>query len=237
MASLAEAFVQTFLPARCQLCEAPLPWRGSRGGVCSRCWADVTPHRGDPCPRCGNPEAVMHPCFQCRTAPPPWAAAASFSAYEGALRSLILLLKDRRLDELAAPLADLLVAAFRRTGWPVPDVVVPVPTTWERILRRGFDPARLLAAPLAAAFGAPLVPALRRHGRARQVGKPRTERLQLPASAVSARRRVNGRALLVDDVLTTGATATRCTRVLLAAGADEVFVLTLARTPSARRVP
>mgnify|MGYP000595609891 CR=1 FL=1 len=237
MASLAEALVQTFLPARCHLCEEPLPWRGSRGGVCARCWCELKPHVGEGCPRCGDPDAAMRPCLQCRTAPPPWTAAASFGPYDGALRSLILLLKDRRLDELALPLADLLHRAFRRTGWSVPEAVVPVPTSWGRALQRGFDHARLLAAPVAAALGAPLVPALRRHGRARQVGKSRSARLQLPAGAFTPRRRVAGRVLLVDDVLTTGATAARCSRALLAAGADEVSVLTLARTPNARRVP
>lgn len=237
MATFAEAFIQTFLPSRCRLCEESLPLAGSRAGVCARCWSSLAPHRTDGCPRCGDPDSVLQPCLSCRSAPPPWTAAASYSAYEGSLRSLVLALKNRRWDELAAPLADLLIVAFERQAWPAPDAVVSVPTSLSRGLRRGFDQAELLARRVAARLEVPFQAALRRHGRARQVGKARAARLQLPTAAFSSRRPVDGRVLLIDDVFTTGTTAARCSRVLLAAGADEVFVLTLARTPQSRRIP
>lgn len=237
MATFAEAFIQTFLPSRCRLCEESLPVVGSRAGVCGRCWASVAPHPTSGCPRCGDPDSLLQPCLACRVAPPPWVAAASYSSYEGPLRALILLFKNRGWDELASPLADLLVEAWRRQKWPLPATVVAVPTTFQSGLRRGFNQAELLARRVAARLEIPFTAALTRHGRGHQVGRTRSARLKLPASAFSVRRSVNGRVLLIDDVITTGATAARCTRALLAAGADEVYVLALARTPQTRRVP
>ncbi|NWF99772.1 MAG: ComF family protein [Thermoanaerobaculaceae bacterium] len=237
MASLAGALVTTFLPSRCQLCGLSLPYRGSRAGICAACWQGVAPHPRAGCGRCGDPEAELAPCLSCRTDPPPFAAASSYGPYEGALRSLVLLLKHRHRDELAAPLGDLLYQAWERTGWPAPAAVVPVPAAWHRVLLRGFNQSALLARELATKLRVPLLLALRRRGAGHQVGLTRSARLRLAPTAFSARRPVTGRILLVDDVFTTGATATRCTRALLAAGAEEVSVLTLARTPNARRIP
>ncbi len=179
----------------------------------------------------------MHPCLDCRRTPPPWTAAASYGPYEGPLRAFVLLFKEARVDELARPLSELLCEAFLRSSWPAPHAVVPVPTSWTRRLARGFDHTARLARPLATALAAPLVPALRRHGLGRQAGKARAARLTLPAAAFSVRRPLGGRVLLVDDVFTTGTTAARCSRALARAGAEEVYVLTLARTPRARRIP
>lgn len=238
MASLAEAFVQTLLPARCTRCCESLPFAGSRAGVCASCWREVVPHAGRPCPSCGVGEVDGEgPCLQCRTTTPPWRAAASFGPYRGVLRELVLDLKHRRRDELAAPLAGLLEQAWRRVGWARPDLIVPVPMPWLRRLRRGFNHADLLARALARRLKSPSLGALRRHGLGRQVGRGRRERLALHVTTFRARTAVSGRIMLIDDVLTTGATAAACTRSLVAAGADEVFVLTLARTPNPGRIP
>jgi ComF family protein len=149
----------------------------------------------------------------------------------------VLLFKSRGRDELGAPLAELLLAAFRRASWPQPDSVVAVPMRWARRLRRGYNQAELLARSLARELAVPLVPALRRRGSGTQVGGARSDRLRLSAAAFPARRPVTGRVVLVDDVLTTGATATACTRALVRAGASDVYVLTLARTPRPGRFP
>jgi len=187
---------------------------------------------------CGNPEVEAEgPCLECRTAPPPWRAAASFGAYDGVLRELVLLFKSRGRDELAAPLAGLLLAAWRRAGWPRPDAVVAVPMTWVRRLRRGYNQAELLAHSLARELGAPLEHALHRRGRGTQVGGARSDRLRLSAAAFPVHRPVAGRVVLVDDVLTTGATAAACTRALKRAGAGDVYILTIAKTPQPGRIP
>jgi ComF family protein len=198
----------------------------------------VVPHTGPLCPSCGAAElASEEVCLTCRSTPPPWRAAVSFGPYAGTLRELILLFKRRGRDELAAPLAGLMMSALRGAAWPVPDTVAAVPMTWFRRLRRGYNQAELLAGAVAHALGARRVRALRRRGRGSQVGRTRADRLRLAASAFAAQGSIRGRVMLVDDVLTTGATVAACTRALRRAGADEVYVLTVAKTPQPGRIP
>jgi len=237
MANFAEALALTFLPSTCATCHAALPWTGSRAGICAGCWDRVVLHPGPLCPVCGNPEVVSDDvCLACRTDPPPWQAAASLGPYESTLRDLLLLFKTGGRDELARPFAELLAHGVRARGWKRPDSVVSVPMTWYRRLRRGYDQAELLGRAIAHELGAPFVRALRRRGRGVQVGRTRTERLRLSAAAFPVRRHVTGRVLLIDDVLTTGATAASCARALAHAGASEIFVLTIARTPQPGRI-
>jgi ComF family protein len=234
MPSWGDALASTFLPAACGRCRLALG-AGHRASVCRACWEAVLPHAGSTCPACGRPElGEAGPCLVCRDTPPVWTAAASFGPYDGALRDLILLLKMGKRDELAVPLARLLVGTWRSCGWPLPDAVVPAPMHWWRRWRRGFNQAGLLAGELAELLCAPAQPVVRRHGGLPQVGRSRSERLKLSSRGFSARRAVHGSILLVDDVLTTGATAMACTRALLRAGAVEVRILTLARTPDPR---
>ncbi len=238
MPTLVEALAQTFLPASCVICGTALPWRGSSAGVCPSCWGAVTRHSGLLCPRCGSADVADEgECLACRCEAPPWRAATSFGPYAGFLRELILLFKGRGRDELAAPLARLLVTALRDAAWPSPDAVVAVPMTWMRRLRRGYNQAELLAREVARALAVAHIRARRRRGRGTQVGGARSDRLRLTSEAFPPRRHLHGRVLLVDDVLTTGATAAACSRALHRAGADEVFVVTLARTPRPGRIP
>ena len=237
MASLAEALIRTFLPACCTLCQRALPWQGSEAGICAACWTAVREH-APACPRCGAPDtAAGQECLSCLNEPPPWRAAAAAGPYEGALRDLVLLCKQGRRDELARPLGRLLARAYRRTGWPQPSVIVPVPMWWGRRLRRGFNQAELLARELAASIGSRQVSALaRRRGRP-QAGLGRSERRRLGRAALVVRRPGAGAVVRGDDVLTTGATAGAGAHALHAAGADDVYVLTLARTSPPGRVP
>jgi ComF family protein len=238
MAPLAEALAETLLPANCALCGGSLPWRGGSAGVCRRCWDGIVEHGGPGCPRCGDPEVPGGgTCLACADHPPLWQAAASFGPHEGTLRAIINLYKHGRRDELAEPISSLLARVWYRTAWPLPDAVVAVPVPWLRRIRRGFDHAELFGSRLAVRLDRPFVRALRRrHGR-RQVGRTRAQRLALAAAAFPSRRSVSGRILLLDDVFTTGATAAACTAALLRAGAREVYVLTLARTPRPGRIP
>ena len=238
MASLAEALALTFLPSSCAICRAVLPWAGSRAGICAGCWDGLRIHRGPRCPVCGNPEAISgEECLACRTEPPPWRAASSLGPYEGTLRDLVLLFKNRGRDELAKPLAELLAGNLEDRGWERPDAVVSVPMTSFRRLRRGYDQAGILGRAVARELGVRYVRALRRRGRGAQVGRSRSERLRLSAGAFGVRRPVAGRILLVDDVITTGATVGCCARALTRAGADEIYVLAVARTPQPGRIP
>lgn len=234
MSSWGDALASTFLPAACGRCGLALG-AGHRASVCRACWDAVLPHGGAMCPTCGRPElGEAGLCLVCRDTPPVWTAAASLGPYDGALRDLILLLKTGKRDELAGPLASLLAGTWTRSGWPLPDAVVPAPMHWWRRWRRGFNQAELLAGALATLLRAPMRPLLRRHGGSPQVGRSRSERLRLSSRGFSTRRPAHGSNLLVDDVLTTGATAAACTRALVRSGAAEVRILTLARTPDPR---
>jgi predicted amidophosphoribosyltransferase len=150
----------------------------------------------------------------------------SSAPHDGVARSLVGALKFRRLLPVAELMAD-------RMEWLAPGhllsgAVVPVPASPPRLRRRGFDPAGELAAALAARLGAESCPCLARRGLGHQVGRRRAERISRPPAieAIGASPRS---VLLVDDVLTTGATLTSCAMALRAAGARRVVALTFTR--------
>jgi ComF family protein len=163
-------------------------------------------------------------------------AAYCYGAYEGTLRELIHLYKYGRMKPLARPLGDLLARALPRDqGF---DAVVPLPLHWRRKWERGFNQSELLARSIARRCGIPLVHGARRRRPTRaQAGLTSALRRENVKGAFSAiTDRVRGlRILLVDDVLTTGATAGACAVVLKRAGAQSVALLTVARAD--RRAP
>ncbi len=151
--------------------------------------------------------------------------------YGGALREAIRALKYRRRRGVGHYLGALL--AERTLGSLPSDLctVIPVPLHPARLRERGFNQAELLARPVAKALGIPCLPAaLRRLGREAQAGlHAEARRHNVVGAFEPGPAAVWGKVLLVDDVFSTGATAGACARALLAAGAEEVIVLTLAR--------
>lgn len=153
--------------------------------------------------------------------------------YRPPVDQVILGLKYRRLDYLGRHIAD---EASSRLGIELRrvDVVVPMPMHWRRRLARGRNHAESIARPLARRLGRPLSPALRRRTLGRpQVGRGRLQRLVNPGIAFTCRKPAAVRdrvVLLVDDVVTTGATAGRAARTLKAAGAGKVILFAAART-------
>jgi ComF family protein len=235
---LGETLAATFVPALCACCGEALSWHGSRAGGCAACWSGVELQRTNGCPRCGNPEVdAGQACLDCLDEPPVWRAAASCGPYRGVLRDLVLHFKTRGGDDLDRPLAELLHQRWQKAGWPRPDLVTSVPIALLRRLRRGYNQADLLGRRVARALDVEYANTLRRRHGTAQAGRSRTARLSLRSGAFRPRRTLAGAVLLVDDVMTTGATAAACTRALLAAGADAVDVLTLARTERAGRMP
>jgi ComF family protein len=167
-------------------------------------------------------------CALCRSGLRGFDAAYSFGAYEGVLRELIHLYKYGKVRTLARPLSGWLAQALPRDE--AFDALVPVPLYWRRRWQRGFNQAELLARGLSRRTGIPVVTAL---GRVRptpaQAGLSTSARRRNVAKAFRARDVQGKRILLIDDVMTTGATATSCALALKQAGARRVALLTVAR--------
>ncbi len=158
-------------------------------------------------------------------------AAYAFGSYEGPLRKLIHIFKYAKVETLALPLSRLLLQAV-----PLDesfDLVIAMPMHWRKRWERGFNQAGLLARPVAKRRGLPLCHALRRNKYTRaQAGlteAQRRENLKDSFSVKNAHKIAGKRILLIDDVLTTGATLRSAATVLKAAGARRVTALTLAR--------
>ena len=189
------------LPTSCPVC-------GARGRApCARCWAELRPAPSLPPPRgIDRAAAVLH--------------------YSGVGRELVARLKYRNARSSVAFLAGAMASLVDPAGV---DTVTWVPTTPARRRQRGFDHAEVLARAVARRIGRPCRPLLRRLPGPAQTGRAVAER-RLGPSFVS-RRQSTPRVLLVDDVVTTGATATAAARVLRAAGARRVELVSAARTP------
>lgn len=191
--------------------------------LCAACGRSCRPE-AVVCSRCGRRLADAEPLLG--KGPPGLDRAWSSAPHEGVARNLVAALKFRRLLPVAGLMAD-------RIQWLAPahmlsGAIVPVPAAPARLRRRGFDPAGELAAALAERLGAPLEPCLSRRSGSRQVGKRRAERIGHPPQ-IRARGATPRSVLLVDDVLTTGATMTACAQALRAAGAARVVAVTFAR--------
>ncbi|MGI9081766.1 MAG: ComF family protein [Thermoleophilaceae bacterium] len=155
-------------------------------------------------------------------------------SYEGPARALVRALKFRGAAGLAAPMAAQIAAGAPHRLLDPPAALVPVPLHPARARRRGFKQAERLAAQLTRRRGLEMEDCLRRRGQARrQVGLGRAERLAGIEGALELRAgaRAPARAILVDDVVTTGATLSSCAAVLRAAGTRHVWALAYARTP------
>ena len=167
-------------------------------------------------------------CALCRSGLRGFDTAYSFGAYEGVLRELIHLYKYGRVKTLARPLSALLAQALPRDE--AFDAAVPVPLYWRRRLQRGFNQAELLARDLSRRTGIPVAKALRRvRPTPAQAGLSNSARRHNMSQAFRARSVQGKRILLIDDVMTTGATAASCAAALKQAGARRVSLLTVAR--------
>jgi ComF family protein len=238
---LCDAALALVYPEACAVCGEECVESRADAPACAKCWRATRVFGGDEtlCWKCG---ALAHAglpaekrsgvrCRRCDA----WefAAARACGPYAGALRASVLRLK--RAPFVHARLARLLAAAASREPVSSATLVIPVPLHAERERERGFNQAALLARQLAKHTGLKLdewslsrVAHSARH-RAGMDALARRETVE-NAFAVTRPRLVEGeRVLLVDDVFTTGATASACASALLAAGASEVYVLTVTR--------
>lgn len=226
-----------FFPRCCSGCGRAVGEPGRH--LCWDCRAEFRPIAAPLCQRCGNPmegrAEHAYSCWHCTHHPPRFELARSALRFEGVAAGLIRDFKYHRAFWLQEELVDLLEACVRAHYGEAPgDVLCPVPLHGVRARSRGFNQAALLAAGLARRLRLPCATRVVRRVRftRTQTHLTASERLSNVAGAFSVRRpaAVRGkRWLLVDDVMTTGATVDACAAALLDAGALSVRVVTLAR--------
>ncbi len=245
LSGASDALVSVFFPAGCRLCERVL-LRASTVPICEQCLGSFPALGGAGCERCGQPLATWSLgsvettgsvegllCPECQTRAYGFDRTRSYALYKGSLVPAIMLLKFERVEPLGRWFAERLVEVTRREAINV-NVVVPVPLHRLRERERGYNQAALVAKPLARKLGLPYRAVLLTRT------KPRPDKHILsleerwdsvrgafatrPGSKVD-----NLRVLLVDDVMTTGATLDACAKALRGAGAKSVIGLTVAR--------
>lgn len=220
---------------RCQLCATVLT-DPADFPLCSDCRLQMAPRIGGYCPRCGvcyaDSAEPVYLCLACRQDPPPWSALAFHGPYLGRLREAVHRHKFSHDHGMGVLLASLVRQTWELRGLPRPDCLVPVPMLPRRVLDRGFNQSAELARMLGSVLDLrPRQGGLRKiRDTQAQSSLGRAERRRNVAGAFAASAELSGRrVLLVDDVMTTGATLTACARACLRAGAAGVNVFVLAR--------
>jgi len=246
---MADSLFAVLFPTSCSLCQQEIIHAGNID-ICPACWDRIVPWTGAACSGCGLPfpserstDSVVALCPQCRDGEFEFDAARSFGLYSGILRAVILQLKFHRRERLGKKLGGFLLTPWNSLAVASDDlpILIPVPLHASRKRERGFNQAELLALGLS-----------RKLAKGSAAGGPRVEthclhrtRPTTPQTGLSlqARRenvrnvfaadkpeRIQGRTVvLVDDVMTTGATLSACAAALKKAGARTVLGLTLAR--------
>jgi ComF family protein len=232
------------LPPLCPACRGPL---ADQGGLCAACWSRLSFIAPPYCERLGIP-FVYDPgpgilSMEAIADPPAYTRARAAVRYDDVARALVHAFKYRDRLDLAPVMGGWMARAGRELLTDA-DALVPVPLHWRRLWARRFNQSAALAKAIAAASGVPLLHDSLRRVRAtpQQVGLPRAQRANNVQGAfrvpTDKRADVRGRSLvLVDDVLTSGATTDTCARALLQAGAENVDVIVFARVVAAVRAP
>jgi ComF family protein len=223
-------------PPFCGICEQRL--RRHEKNICQTCWRSLTVIEEPFCRRCGLAlVSCATLCSGCRSRQRSFSFARSFGLFDENLQRIIHLFKYRRRRSLADPLAELLATMIRRDRrFQAMEVILPVPLHPLRARQRGYNQSRLMASHLARRIGLQLMAnvLVRVKNTASQSNLGLAARRMNVHNAFGVRHAeaIRGRRLmLVDDVYTTGATVEACAQVLLEAGAKEVSVVTVARTP------
>lgn len=233
IADLAAPLLDLIYPPACAGCGGQAP--GNSALICTSCLDDIPWLDEGGCGRCGSEIVTGARCKLCDGLAGALEIVRSAAWFTGCVPELAHALKYARRREIASLLAELSVADGKFERFPErPELIIPVPLHWRRKLKRGFNQSQLLAAELAALTGIPLA--------GRSVIRVRSTATQTRLSPEQRRRNVAGAfacaqssgiegatVLVVDDVMTTGATLGEVARSLVDAGAARVFAWTFAR--------
>ncbi len=242
--ALSIGVLDVLLPPMCAQCGDSV---SRQGQLCAACFQALDFITEPLCRRCGIPFATQaeagaaRMCQSCSTAPPLWHQARAAFLYNEAAKNLILPFKHDDRGDLAAVIA----LHMHRAGAALlarADLLVPVPLHRSRLLHRRFNQAAILAHELGRRTNLPVLPdgLQRTHATTPLGGLSAAERAETLRGTIAARKTrrasiAGRRIVLVDDVLTSGATASACALALLDAGAANIDVLVASRVPNPGR--
>lgn len=214
-------------PPRCAGCDAP--------GVsfCPDCFSKVSLVRSSYCSICGRFPVQSGICDKCRDSLPFYSSSRSWAVYAEPLRQALHTLKYRNNLGLGQIFAEKLALIIRQNQWQ-PDIIVPIPLCKSHLKERGYNQAEQLTFPLSLILKIPQeTKAVKRiKETASQVKLDRTERFKNLEDAFlgNPAKLKSKKVLLVDDIVTTGATLNSCSKAILAAGGSSVYCITVAQT-------
>lgn len=239
ISNIARFSVNFLFPSACPLCGAAVSVDGE---LCADCWTAFNWISRPMCDKCGYPfpanlDLGSHPlCPNCMAGGCALDLIRSACVYDDASRAAVLPFKHAGRIKNSAFMSRAMIWALRDTDLS-PDIVIPVPLAWRRMFHRGYNQATLLARPIARAYGVPMDTAsIHRKYRPDMGHKNAAQRAENIHGVFTVTRPdkiVGRRILLVDDVMTTGATFSELNRVLRRAGATAVYGVTFCRVARA----
>ncbi|MFV0388519.1 MAG: ComF family protein [Pyrinomonadaceae bacterium] len=236
--TLSDSLITLIFPQECRICGNSVEIFGN-GIACENCWLNTTIFNGSEalCEKCGEylsstrgkSKVICNRCsehfFDC---------ARAGGLYEGALGASVLELKEK--NNIGKTFKNVIVNGFELSGFKNADILIPVPISKRRLLERGYNQSESIARLIARTFNLPIstnVLRRKKHEIKLRTGMDRRGReLSVKAAfEINNRRTIEGKKVIViDDVVTSGATASACAKVIKKAGADAVFVYSAART-------
>ncbi|HJL55886.1 MAG: ComF family protein [Arenicellales bacterium] len=228
------ALLEWVAPPCCLLCRLEVEYRH---GLCQGCWAKL-PVNEIHCERCALPMAHESLCGHCQRCPPVFDSVIAPLCYQDPIDQMLCALKYHQQLSFARTAAGLITDTVRESGEPMPDLLIGVPMTHRAVRKRGLNQAVFLARLIGRQLGIPVKSTL--------IKKLRETDRQSTLNASKRQRNLKGafhckgsledkHIALVDDILTTGATANEISKVLKVAGANRVDIWVCARTPEVLR--
>ena len=247
-----DSISHSLLPGSCSLCQSPL--KASNGALCHRCIAEL-PRLTRHCQRCSVPLASDSLCGSCQLRPPTYNRCISAFHYQSPVDNIILRLKNDpytvEVKQLSAVLADSIATTYQRVQLPCPETIIPLPLHWLKMTKRGFNQSYIISGLLAGHLR-------REHNINTEIRSDICQRIIMGQEQhlLSAKKRLTSiknaftiepecpsgtktlaglsvaglSVAVVDDVVTTGATANSVATALLRAGAAQVDIWSIART-------